>query len=81
MINNLLKIINTMLGRTIISIILGLGLASLFRKLCDENGCLEFIGPNMDNINNFLYRHNDKCYKFVPKSKTCDKNKKTVKIN
>ena len=34
------KLLNTEVGQRIVSIILGLGLASIFRKVCSNNNCL-----------------------------------------
>ena len=39
MIQNILKSIHTKFGTYVISVILGLGLASLFRKSCDNKNC------------------------------------------
>ena len=35
-----MRLFETDSGKIIISIILGLGLASMFRKICNENNCL-----------------------------------------
>ena len=64
---------------TVISIILGLGLSCLFRKACDKRNCLVFKAPeNFNDISKKTYKHNDKCYKFKPKSVTCDNSKQIV---
>ena len=39
---NIKRLLNTHLGRIIISILLGLGLASLFRKVCTDKNCIKF---------------------------------------
>ena len=38
---NLGKFVHTKTGKTIMSIILGLGFASLFRKVCKEYNCIQ----------------------------------------
>ena len=48
--NFLYSIQHTELGKYIISIILGIGLASLFRKSCEGRSCMVFRGPSMDEI-------------------------------
>ena len=42
---NFKRLINTSLGKIIISIMLGLGLATLFRKVCKDKNCITFKGP------------------------------------
>ena len=42
MFKNILSKVNTKYGKIIISIILGIGLASIFRKSCDSRNCIIF---------------------------------------
>ena len=66
-------------SNVIISVILGLGLSCLFRKACDKRNCLVFKAPeNFNDIPTKTYKHNDKCYKFKPRSVSCDKSKQIV---
>ena len=37
-------------GKIIISVLLGLGLATLFRKGCNGKNCLEFKAPSLEDI-------------------------------
>ena len=64
-------------GRIIISIIWGLGLATLFRKVCKGRNCIVLRAPDPNEIKGKIYRFDDKCYKFDPKITTC-KNKKYI---
>jgi hypothetical protein len=59
-------------GQLLISIILGIGAASIFRKICTETNCLDFRGPDLKEVNDSIYSHNDLCYKFTPHSVTCN---------
>ena len=73
---NIIKSIYTPTGKIIISIILGFGFASLFRKNCKNNDdCINFKGPSIDEISKNTYKHNNKCYQFKHKSRTCNSNK------
>jgi hypothetical protein len=65
-------------SKYIISVILGLGLATLFRKVCNDRNCLIFKAPNINSIKNKIFKHNNKCYKFNYNSCSCNKNKKIV---
>ena len=72
MIKNLLSSMHTKNGQLLISIILGIGAASIFRKICTETNCLDFRGPDLKEVNDSIYAHNDLCYKFTPHSATCN---------
>jgi len=75
---NLLNAMKTNFGRNMISIIIGIGIASLFRKTCDTKDCMIFKGPEFDKISETTYKYNNKCYKFSEKNVSCNKNKKQV---
>jgi len=44
-------------GKTVISIILGLGFASLFRKTCSSKECYQFTAPSTQEVEDTFYRH------------------------
>lgn len=46
----------------ILSIIWGLGVACIFRKICDNNECIIVRYP--DNLDEYLIEDNKKCYNF-----------------
>ena len=72
------KFLHTQSGRYIMSVILGFGLATLFRTVCEGKNCLIFKAPPMDEIKDKVFKHQDKCYKFTPVTTKCDTNKKNV---
>ena len=78
MFNSVKNIINSERGKIIFSILLGLGLATLFRQSCKKNNCLVYKAPNLSNINNQIFQHNNKCYKFNEKSVSCSKTDKKI---
>lgn len=65
-------------SKYIISILLGLGLASLFRRACNEKKCLRFVGPPIDEIKKNKYSFDKKCYQYKQYAKSCNKNNKQV---
>ena len=79
MFNKLSETMHTKTGKIIISIILGFGLASLFRKTCNDKTCLEFKGPPVKKVEDHIYKHNKRCYKFETQTIDC-KNKKNIEI-
>jgi len=62
-------------GIILLSIILGLGFASLFKKICQSDECkvIRYRTP-MGTGDNIPYRTNDKCYKLVKQETTCQNN-------
>ena len=66
------NIINSERGKIVFSIILGLGLASLFRQSCKSNNCLIFKVPKLDKIKDKVFNHNNKCYTFSSSSINCN---------
>jgi hypothetical protein len=67
-------------GKYAISIILGLGLATLFRKVCKERGCLVFHAPSINKVKDQVFRFGDKCYTFKEKAERCDDTKKILRF-
>jgi len=67
-------------GKTIISIILGLGLATLFRKVCKDRDCIVFKAPDVKKIKNQIFKFQGKCYKFEENIEKCGNNKKIVEF-
>jgi len=77
---NLKRLISSSLGKIILSILLGLGLASLFRKACTDKNCLVFNGPIISDIEGKTYKHGDKCYKYTTSPDKCDTTKRVIDI-
>jgi hypothetical protein len=69
--NNLIKTIHTPNGKMVISVILGIGLASLFRKVCTGRSCLVFKAPDFNEVEKTTYSHDNKCYRFEKQSVSC----------
>ena len=65
------KIFNTRTGRIILSIIWGLGLAALFRKVCKGRSCVVIRGPHPDDIKGKIFEFNKRCYTYTPHDSTC----------
>ena len=78
LLTNIAQSLHSSKGRIIISIILGLGLASLFRKVCNDRNCMIFKAPSIDEVNNNTYAYNNKCYNFKSKAMKCGSAKKQI---
>lgn len=62
---SLQKLLNTESGRILVSVLLGLGLAALFRKACVDSNCLVIRGPDPQEVQKYHYKVNDTCYKYT----------------
>ena len=65
------KLFESNTGSIVISIILGLGLAALFRKACTDNKCIVVKGPNIDEVQQYYYKMNGECYQYKPVHAEC----------
>lgn len=75
---NFKRFMETNTGRYILSMILGIGLASLFRKACLDRKCLAFKAAPINEVVDQTFKFGDKCYKFVPKPEACKGSGKKV---
>jgi hypothetical protein len=78
---NISKFVKTNTGKYVMSILLGLGLATIFREVCKDNECIVFYAPNLNEVENKIYKQDGKCYKYSLVSTKCDNAKKNVSIN
>jgi hypothetical protein len=65
-------------SKYIISIILGLGLSTLFRKECIGDKCLKFMAPPIKELESDTYMYGKKCYTYTSSSESCNNEKKKV---
>lgn len=65
------NIMNDPMGRIIISALLGLGLASIFRKVCSGSSCVVVHGPHLDDTKKYFYKIDEDCYKYTPYATQC----------
>ena len=72
------KFVHTETGRIIMSLLLGFGLASLFRTICKNKDCLIFRAPPLEQFKDKIYKSNGKCVKYTPVSTKCSINSKTI---
>ena len=73
MLRNLQTAIHTPLGKVVVSILLGLGLASIFRRVCEDRQCLVFRPPDAKQVEESVYKHDGQCYKYKATGTTCRK--------
>jgi hypothetical protein len=58
-------------GSILISVIVGLGLATLFRKACKGYGCHVIRGPPLSELRKNVYLQDGRCWKYTPEAADC----------
>lgn len=82
------KFMETESGKALISIILGLGIASLFRKKpCSSQGnpksqkdCIKFVSPDLSTLSQKVYKYGDECFAYKATPSPCDQSKVKVDV-
>jgi hypothetical protein len=73
------KFVHSENGKIIMSILLGFGLASLFRSVCKGAGCMQFVAAPLDQIKEKIYKSGKQCVTYNPLYAKCSyKNAKVV---
>jgi hypothetical protein len=72
----LFKFVHSESGRIIMSIILGIGLATFFRQMCSGKNCTVTKAPPLEEIDDKIYKFDGKCYKLEKSAQQCNTNKK-----
>lgn len=68
---NIHKLLKTKASAIIMSIVLGLGLAALFRRVCDGSKCIIVEGPDVKETDGVYYKIDKDCYKYTPVASEC----------
>jgi hypothetical protein len=72
------KFIHSTQGKYLMSILLGLGLATLFRAVCKGTRCKIVKAPPMEEIEGQIYKFDKKCYEIKTNPITCDSKRITL---
>ena len=72
------KFVHSERGKILMSVLLGFGLASLFRKICKDRNCLNFYAAPLDEFRDKIYKNKGKCVKYIPVATKCSLNEKTI---
>ena len=65
------RMLSDKFGSIMISVILGLGLAAVFRRVCTGDGCIVVKAPSSKEITEHVYRIDSSCYKYTPSVVPC----------
>lgn len=69
------RFVQTEAGRILMSIVLGVGLASLFKASCKGRNCVIMQAPSLEQLKDKIYKIDDKCYKFKSTQTKCNTSK------
>jgi hypothetical protein len=82
MIKNVVKnLMYTNIGKIILSVLLGLGFATLFRQICNSKDCYRFIGPQHNALRDKIFASDTdrtQCYTLVEENIQCGSKSKTL---
>lgn len=68
------KFVNSKTGKVLMSVLLGFGLATFFRAVCEGNNCKIVRAPPMEEVDNQIYKFDSKCYQMIKEPVKCNKN-------
>jgi hypothetical protein len=75
-------IVNDPRFKTVLSVMLGFAIATLFRPLCASQGgsaqCRDFKAPDVKEMTDHVYRIGAKCYAFKPNVVECGDKKNVI---
>ena len=72
------RLLYTNEGNIFISILLGLGIASLFRKICKDNNCIAFEQAKIEDIEGKVFSSNNRCYEYSLLNERCNIGKRII---
>lgn len=65
------RLLYTQIGQIVISILFGLALAFMFQRVCKDKKCVVIEPPPMEELNKYVYRIGQDCYRYVPRVVAC----------
>jgi hypothetical protein len=66
------KLFNQDTGIKIFSILLGLGIAFVFKKECEGKNCIVIEGPDPNEVSKYYFKVNGECYQYKPYIVDCE---------
>jgi hypothetical protein len=69
---SIFTVLDTETGQIMMSMILGLGLAALFQRVCNDEKCIVYKSPGETQIAGQVFTQNGICYKFNKRIVKCE---------
>lgn len=67
----MLEFLRSKEGAMLTSVLLGLGLASMFRYTCVGDSCVVVQAPDFEELSRTIYEMDGNCYKYTPSATVC----------
>ena len=60
------EVMDNRVGSIVVSVILGVGLAALFRRVCTDGNCVVIRAPKSGEVDKYFYKIGKDCFKYTP---------------
>lgn len=74
------KLFYTPQGQIIVSAVIGLGISSLFHRVCKDN-CTVYYAPYIEEVKDNIFKLEDTCYKYTPYVVKCQEEEDVPILN
>lgn len=54
-----------------VSVVLGLGLATMFQRVCGDGGCVVLRGPDRAETEKYIWKSDTRCYRYSAVPAAC----------
>lgn len=78
---NIDRLFNSEIGKFIISFLIGFGLATIIHSAFLNKNNIEFNGPIIPDMNNHIFKYDNKCYKYNTKQTNCLNSKTIINVS
>jgi len=78
---NISRLLNSSLGKILLSILLGLGLSTIFKQSCSGQSCITYHGPILGQIEGKTYQYGERCYKYKIVPIKCSTVRQSVELS
>ena len=78
---NISRLLKTPLGKILLSILLGLGLSTIFKQSCSGQSCITYHGPILGQIDGKTYQYGERCYTYNIVPIQCSSVRQTVDLS
>ena len=60
-------------GCVVVSVVLGLGLATMFQRVCKDGRCVVLQGPDRVDAERYIWKSDTRCYRYTAVPAPCKK--------
>jgi len=78
---NIGRLIKSPLGKVLLSILLGLGLSTIFKQSCSGQSCITYHGPILGQIEGKTYQYGERCYTYTIAPIQCSSVRRSVELS